>query len=133
VNASPDLITDRIAYGRYQKPSDDETWRTDIVVGLADDSLRFRLMSSALRFPCEAPDPLLRRAVLLWAAENINERRAFDNQLERDLYILHSEQEHDEQMVDEIEAIARTGLVLAKADQGHWYRQTAHKACEAGR
>lgn len=132
VNVSPKLITDRTAYGRYQKPSDNETWRTDIVVGLSDDSLRFRLMSSALRFPCEAPDPIVRRAVLLWAAENTHERRAFDNQLGRDLHVLYSEQQKDERVVDDIEAIARTGLDLPKEDQGRWYRQTARQACEVG-
>jgi hypothetical protein len=122
VERNPRLITDSMMDGRYRRPSTASVWRLPLTKAAARNSERLQIVVAAVGFTCAAPDPVLRRAVLEWAAG-----------------VTHTEREWMQlkQQMDRGPGgagIAATSLVKRvyqkpKAQQAKWFEESVHAAC----
>ncbi|MEU5612637.1 hypothetical protein ACI2L4_03260 [Streptomyces sparsogenes] len=126
VSASPELITDRLADGRYYRRSNRITWRVQLTYGDRDRDVRYRVLKAAVGFSCARPDPAISREVRLWAVKVTGEEKEYRRELKE-------RQESFESSAARVAAVReRVNKVLAlpKDEQRDWYRKSTADACE---
>lgn len=128
VEASPRSITDSLADGRRYVRSTPSTWRVSLTRGAEAGNVRYLLVNAAVRFPCDRPDPELRREALLWASTIAGESEAYAKQWD------HSPEEFDSKAAnrERVRADVKTVRTLSVPEQADWFARTVVTACERG-
>ncbi|RMI34769.1 hypothetical protein [Streptomyces triticirhizae] len=120
----PGTVTDSLTDGRRSVASTEETWRLGLTSGERQGTVRYRMVTEAVDFPCYLPEPRAERSVLLWASERTGVAETFWAFLDRDPYVDDAQRELLREIVDG---------VLAEPDetQLRWYHEATRAACEA--
>ncbi|MBX9361887.1 hypothetical protein [Streptomyces sp. WAC04114] len=124
----PVVITDRLADGRFYRPSTAHTWRVELTASAQRGDVRFAIMKAAVRFTCPRPDPTASRAAGLWAATVTGERDAYERKLKQ-----RGEQfDREESRRDEISSEVEDVLQKSPSGQVAWFKQRLTDACDNG-
>jgi hypothetical protein len=120
----PALITDRLSDGRSGRPSTASTLRPDLTFAAESGSVRFSVLTAAIRFPCAEVDLVYGHAALLWGATVTGQVSAYERRV-------HQEMQTSQTRAAETKVHSIVASVLARTDQeqGTWFRQTRDIAC----
>jgi hypothetical protein len=122
VKSHPELVTDRVADGRYERESTASKWRVAFTQAiLAKGNIRYRIGFEAIKFDCGQPNIAISRSVRLWGASIIGEADA-----ERQRVAVETTPFDGQRQVEET---VRDVLKMGQAQQSSWYYRNLAKAC----
>lgn len=120
----PALITDRLLDDRIARPSTEGSLRVDLTSAAENGSVRFAVLTAAVRFPCTEVDLVNGHAALLWGATVTGQVSAYERRVSQ-------EQQSSQTRAAEakVHSIVATVLTRSDREQGAWFRQTRDAAC----
>lgn len=127
ITVNPRVITDTLQGSGSPRSSNSSVLRAPLTKAAAAHSIRFALLMSAIRFPCDRPDFNREQDVRMWAAENTGEGAAFRALLRQELGM--SEDQGSaalKQISDDLDKVRAMPL----RDQTAWYIRTVRAACK---
>ncbi|MFD0420517.1 DUF7224 domain-containing protein [Streptomyces parvus] len=122
VERNPRLITDTLPYGRFVPPSTQQVWRVPLTRSAASGNERMQLVVHAVGFTCAAPEPVLRRAVLEWAAHATDTTQAWQKLKAR-------YDRSGSEAGDAATAMVRAVQEKPKREQAAWFERSVRTAC----
>lgn len=124
IAAGPEVITDRIADGRFYRPSSVHTWRVGLSYAALRGNVRYQIGFTAVRFPCTRPDLATSRALRLWTANVIGEEAAERRRVAQETTPFDGQAQ--------VQKVVAKVLTLPAAEQRDWYRRSLVDACRKG-
>jgi hypothetical protein len=130
VRTDPDLITDRIVYGRFGHASTADTWQISLTQAVHQDAVRYHVLAAAVRFPCSRPDTTKARPAMLWAADVTHQAAIYQRRMAS---------EDDPNVDSSPRALAAMAEKVKKvrhsppSAQARWFKTTVSSACVGAR
>ncbi|MGP4001165.1 DUF7224 domain-containing protein [Streptomyces sp. 8N706] len=128
VKETPSVITDRLADGRFARPSTKDTWRIGLTSAAQRDDVRFQVVTAAVRFPCKRADAVTGHAALLWAATVTDQVKPYNERMAQEMQTPETARA-EKQVRDIVQGV----LELPVKKQGVWFRQSLSSACHPGK
>ncbi|WP_159037280.1 DUF7224 domain-containing protein [Streptomyces specialis] len=118
-------VSDSSASGRYAPSSTERTWWFSIADSYRSGTIRLALVTHAVTFPCERPDPVFSRAATLWAATVAGAEHLYLDWQRDELRQYADSPDWLEQATARVSEVRRE----SPADQAEWFRAELRRAC----
>ncbi|MFJ4987165.1 hypothetical protein ACIP9H_25575 [Streptomyces sp. NPDC088732] len=123
VDAPPKRLEEALDYGRFTPKDTKETGYLLLSTAKERNRVGAEIIDRYTTFPCEAPQPTLRRAVLLWLEKKTGTMSSYGQIAAGDPF--YSPTQHHEVLRSVTEVSAKP-----KAEQVAWYKSISRTACE---
>ncbi|MGW2767442.1 hypothetical protein [Streptomyces sp. NPDC001275] len=123
VDAPPKRVEEALDYGRFTPDNTKETAYLLLSTAKQQNRISADIINTYVKFPCEAPQPTLRRAALLWLENKTGTMSSYQQIAAGDPF--YSPAQHREVLRAVTEVSGKP-----EAEQVAWYRMISRSACE---
>ncbi|MFF4824570.1 hypothetical protein ACFY20_16315 [Streptomyces sp. NPDC001312] len=116
-------MEEALDYGRFTPDNTKETAYLLLSTAKQQNRISADIINTYVKFPCEAPQPTLRRAALLWLENKTGTMSSYQQIAAGDPF--YSPAQHREVLRAVTEVSGKP-----KAEQVAWYRMISRSACE---
>ncbi|MFE3514754.1 hypothetical protein [Streptomyces sp. NPDC059166] len=126
VDKPPKRVEEALSYGRFTPEDTEDSVYLLLSTAHREHRVQADIISTYVKFPCEAPQPTLRRAVLLWLEGKTGAMSGYEQIAAGDPF--YSRAQHREVLKGVAEVSGKS-----TAEQVAWYRTITRSACEESR
>ena len=123
VDSPPKRVEEALDYGRFTPDNTKDTGYLLLSTAQQENRVNAEVIGTYVKFPCEMPQPTLRRAVLIWLEQKTGTTPSYERIAAGDPFYTPAQHQETLKAVAEVSAKSAT-------EQVSWYRKISRSACE---